>query len=79
MNSSDPLTTLKGLTQNFPKHMLSLAHKVELNTSFEEEIRDNSGSIQTGVNLLWVNGLLLQEGDVSPYGYDTVKSPLCSI
>jgi UDP-glucose:glycoprotein glucosyltransferase len=67
-DSSDPLYTLTLLSQNFPKYATSVARRVVLNASLEEEVDNNHIRAQPGVNILWINGAIFAEKDiVSPF------------
>ncbi|KAL5480943.1 KRE5 [Sanghuangporus weigelae] len=67
-NSSDPLATLKYLSQNFPKYASPLAHRVIVDESLLEEVQDNWMKAQGGINAIWLNGLTVQETDLTPLG-----------
>ncbi|KAL5522625.1 hypothetical protein ACEPAG_8642 [Sanghuangporus baumii] len=67
-NSSDPLATLKYLSQNFPKYASPLAHRVIVNENLLEEVQDNWMKAQGGINAMWLNGLTVQETDMTPLG-----------
>ncbi|KAI5117547.1 hypothetical protein M0805_004373 [Coniferiporia weirii] len=67
-DSSSPLATLTQLSQNFPKYAATLARRVALNESVAAELGDNWTKAQGGVNMMWLNGLAVQEGDLTPFG-----------
>ena len=68
MNSSDPLKALKQLSQNFPKYMLPLARRVNVTDELENEVMLNAGLVQVGVNVMWLNGQVLQDTEINPFG-----------
>ncbi|EJC97612.1 uncharacterized protein FOMMEDRAFT_171561 [Fomitiporia mediterranea MF3/22] len=67
-NSSDPLTTLKHLSQNFPKYASGLSQRIILNNSLVAEVLDNRMKAAGGVNMMWLNGITVQETDLTPLG-----------
>ncbi|THH06125.1 hypothetical protein EW145_g4303 [Phellinidium pouzarii] len=67
-NSSNPLETLTQLSQNFPKYAASLARRVALNESIVEEVANNHMKAPAGVSAFWINGLMVHEGDITPFG-----------
>ena len=67
-NSSNPLQALIELSQNFPKYASELSHRVILNESLVQEIQDNSAKAQGGVNMMWLNGITIEEKDINPQG-----------
>ena len=67
-NSSDPLQALSELSQNFPKYTSELSHRVILNASLVEEVEDNYQKAQGGVNMMWLNGITVDEKDINPLG-----------
>jgi hypothetical protein len=75
MSSASPLDALKSVSQNFPKHMLPISRKIETSEDFEEEVRENSANIQPGMNLLWINGYLMQDESVNPFGFALFLQP----
>ncbi|KAF7724618.1 hypothetical protein EC973_000862 [Apophysomyces ossiformis] len=65
--SSDPFTVLSQLSQDFPKYAKSLS-EVELEEPFEEEIKRNQMSVvQSGMNAIWFNGLLVESEQMDPF------------
>ncbi|KAF7307809.1 hypothetical protein MKEN_01141000 [Mycena kentingensis (nom. inval.)] len=67
-DSDEPLATLIQLAQNFPKYMTALSRRVVLNESLEAEIHANQLKAQAGVNVFWLNGMIVNEKDVNPMG-----------
>lgn len=67
-NSSDPLATLKQLSQNFPKYASPLSHRVIIDESLAEEVQDNRMKVHGGLNAMWLNGAALEEPDLTPLG-----------
>jgi UDP-glucose:glycoprotein glucosyltransferase len=68
LNSSDPLSTLVDLTNNFPKHMISMARRINVTDELVEESMANEARIAPGANIMWINGGVLQENDANPFG-----------
>jgi UDP-glucose:glycoprotein glucosyltransferase len=68
MRSPDPLRALIHLSQNFPKYATSVARRVTVDAVLLEELELNSVKAQGGINMVWLNGLVLQEGDINPFG-----------
>jgi UDP-glucose:glycoprotein glucosyltransferase len=66
-DSTEPLYTLALLSQNFPKYATSIARRVVVNNSLEEEVNNNQIKAQPGVNVLWLNGATVAEKDVNPF------------
>ncbi|KAG8905722.1 hypothetical protein FRC01_008250, partial [Tulasnella sp. 417] len=68
LESSDPLTTLKQLSQNFPKYATSISHRVNpLNESIVVALGENMRKVQSGANMVWMNGRPLQPTDMNPF------------
>ena len=65
--SSDPLSTLTHLSQNFPKYATSLARRVLVNESILEELHNNSLKVQRGISVLWLNGQQIDPKDLHPF------------
>ncbi|KAF8994665.1 UDP-glucose:glycoprotein glucosyltransferase-domain-containing protein, partial [Cyathus striatus] len=59
--SKSPLETLTRLSQNFLKYAATLARRVPLNENINSELHTNSLKAQSGVNVIWLNGVPLQE------------------
>ncbi|KAJ7057937.1 UDP-glucose:glycoprotein glucosyltransferase-domain-containing protein [Mycena amicta] len=67
-DSSEPLSTLTQLAQNFPKYMTALSRRVVVNESLEAEIHANQLKAQAGVNVFWLNGMIVNEKEINPLG-----------
>ncbi|KDQ52112.1 hypothetical protein JAAARDRAFT_198531 [Jaapia argillacea MUCL 33604] len=68
-SSTNPLTTLTKLTQNFPSYASLLARRVVVGEELDQEIRNNHvGKVQGGINAVWLNGGVVGEGEVNPFG-----------
>ncbi|KAJ6626996.1 glycosyltransferase family 24 protein [Mycena sp. CBHHK59/15] len=67
-DSSEPLSTLAQLSQNFPKYVAALSRSVVVNESLKEEVHLNQLKAQAGVNVFWLNGAALAEKDINPLG-----------
>ncbi|KII87653.1 glycosyltransferase family 24 protein [Plicaturopsis crispa FD-325 SS-3] len=66
--SPDPLTTLSHLAENFPAYAPRIARRVVVNSSLEEEVHANQLRAPAGVNIMWLNGAVVKEADISPFG-----------
>ncbi|KAL0959808.1 hypothetical protein HGRIS_011489 [Hohenbuehelia grisea] len=69
-NSTEPLATLVQLSQNFPKYASALARRVVVNSSVETAVQNNAQKVQGGINVVWMNGLILDDDDarLNPLG-----------
>jgi UDP-glucose:glycoprotein glucosyltransferase len=68
LNASDPLGTLVTLTNDFPKHTISMARRVNATDELVEEAMANEGMVGHGANIMWINGAVLQETEIHPFG-----------
>lgn len=67
MASSDPLSTLLKLTQDFPKHSNRVA-ATESNLAITEELRHNWEVFpMAGQNTIWINGFQVEESQVNAF------------
>ena len=48
--------------------MTTLARRVVVNESLEDELHDNSLRVQKGLNAMWLNGLQVEPKVVHPFG-----------
>ncbi|CAE7169569.1 unnamed protein product [Rhizoctonia solani] len=76
MSSEDRLKALLHLSQNFPKHAVSVARRwdpsrtEELKTkheSVEAEVQANAHMVAGAGNMVWLNGVALPEADMNPF------------
>ncbi|KAG8997541.1 hypothetical protein FRB90_012486, partial [Tulasnella sp. 427] len=68
LESPNPLATLKQLSQNFPKYATSISHRVNpLNESIVVALGDNMRKVQSGANMVWLNGRPVQATDMNPF------------
>ncbi|KAG6827591.1 hypothetical protein H0H92_011214 [Tricholoma furcatifolium] len=67
-DSSEPLSTLKQLSQNFPKYATTLARRVVVNSSLAAELEVNGMKAHAGGHALWLNGANVPDKDVNPFG-----------
>ncbi|KIY49922.1 glycosyltransferase family 24 protein [Fistulina hepatica ATCC 64428] len=67
-DSVDPLATLKQLSQNAPVYASALARRVPVNESIAGELKHNTQLSNEGLNLMWLNGAILYESDINPWG-----------
>ncbi|OSX61274.1 glycosyltransferase family 24 protein [Postia placenta MAD-698-R-SB12] len=67
-DSDEPLSTLIHLSQNFPRHATSLSRRVTVSEDVEAEVQNNHAKVAPGGNMAWLNGMLLQEKDMNPFG-----------
>jgi UDP-glucose:glycoprotein glucosyltransferase len=68
-DSPTPLETLKELSQNFPKYATILSRRVPLDSALEHEILSNHVRATPGVNMVWLNGAVVDERHMTPYAY----------
>ncbi|KAK7918413.1 UDP-glucose:Glycoprotein Glucosyltransferase [Apiospora marii] len=66
MQSEDPFQALLKLTQDFPKYSTSIAAHNEFKAFLTEHYM-NRGSMPSGMNVLWMNGVQLIERQMTPY------------
>jgi UDP-glucose:glycoprotein glucosyltransferase len=66
-DSSNPLKTLKSLSQDFPKYAASVARRVVIGSELRDEVRLNSRKAQAGVNAVWLNGASVSETQMNPF------------
>ena len=66
-DSEEPLSTLKQITQNFPKYASAIARRVTAQPELEKEVQSNHAKAQPGVNMVWLNGLVVPESDMNPF------------
>lgn len=76
-NSSEPLVMLREMSQNFLKHASAVARRVpEPPQEFLDETASTKMQLPPGFSGLWINGLMINEGDVNPLRYAFVHSRL---
>lgn len=46
-----------------------MARRVALNNSVVEEVEENQLKAQGGINMMWLNGQVVQESDLDPLRY----------
>ncbi|QRV75871.1 glycosyltransferase family 24 protein [Ceratobasidium sp. AG-Ba] len=75
MTSKEPLKALTHLSQNFPKHAVSLARRWDTNRTEElatkhenigEEVQANMHMVAGAGNMAWLNGMHISENDMNP-------------
>jgi hypothetical protein len=69
LDSPNALTTLKQLSQDFPKYTASLARRVVPKVELREEVRHNSLKAQPGLSAVWLNGASVPETKMNPFSY----------
>ncbi|KAF8707514.1 UDP-glucose:Glycoprotein Glucosyltransferase, partial [Rhizoctonia solani] len=76
MSSEDPLKALSHLSQNFPKHVVSVARRWDpartedlkaKHESVEAEVQANMHMVSGAGNMFWLNGVALPEADINPF------------
>lgn len=81
-SSSDPLKALSHLSQNFPKHAVSLARRwdskrtEELSAKYEgieQEVMANMHMVSGAGSMAWINGVQLTDNDMNPFRYVAFK------
>jgi UDP-glucose:glycoprotein glucosyltransferase len=68
-DSSTPLETLRELSQNFPKYATTISRRVIIDRTLEEEVKANHEKASPGINMVWLNGAVVDEKDMNPYAY----------
>ncbi|CAO3644351.1 unnamed protein product [Cunninghamella echinulata] len=67
VSSENPLSALTHLSQDFPKYGKKLT-AIEVDKDLEQEISFNQHHyVQAGTNVLWVNGIKLEDDEVNPF------------
>ncbi|KAH8556358.1 UDP-glucose:glycoprotein glucosyltransferase-domain-containing protein [Umbelopsis sp. PMI_123] len=67
LDSKDALSTLKLLSQDFPKYANSLTD-IEVKQSLIDEIASNQAfGVQPGMNAMWLNGISLDADHIDPF------------
>ncbi|KAG1823651.1 glycosyltransferase family 24 protein [Suillus subaureus] len=66
-DSLAPLHVLHTLSANFPRYAAPLARKVRVPDTVRDEVQDNWEKAMMGVNMVWVNGRVL-EGEAGIFG-----------
>ncbi|KAI0090064.1 glycosyltransferase family 24 protein [Irpex rosettiformis] len=66
-DSDDALSTLKQISQNFPKYASAIARRVTIQQDLEEEVQANHAKAQPGVSMVWLNGLVVPETEMNPF------------
>ncbi len=67
-DSEDKLSTLKHLAQNFPRYAGALARRIAVSTDLLDELAANQPRARGGVNMVWLNGVALDERNINPFG-----------
>ena len=65
MSSPDPLKALTHISQNFPKYATSIARRVTVDSALLDELGENWRKVQVGLDIVWLNGMVLQNTDVN--------------
>ncbi|KAF9269441.1 hypothetical protein L218DRAFT_953049 [Marasmius fiardii PR-910] len=68
----DPIKVLTQLSQNFPKYLPLLnganGPRIKVSSELAEELHNNQLRAQPGGNIMWINGQMVQDADVNPFG-----------
>ncbi|KAH9946426.1 glycosyltransferase family 24 protein [Epithele typhae] len=64
--AEDKLATLRHLAQNFPRYAGALSRRVPISSQLFEEIAEKQNHVRGGMNLVWLNGVSLEEKDLTP-------------
>ncbi|KAG7094908.1 hypothetical protein E1B28_005714 [Marasmius oreades] len=71
-SSHNPIQVLTRLSQNFPKYLPLLngpnGPRIQISSELAEEIHNNQLRAQPGGNVMWINGQMIQDGEVNPFG-----------
>lgn len=63
----DALHTLTRLAQNFPRYASAIARRVVVGSALAAEAARNEARAQPGVSALWLNGMVVPEGEVNAF------------
>lgn len=67
VSSENPLSALTHLSQDFPKYAKKMT-TIEIDKDLEQEIAFNQHHyVQAGTNVLWINGIKLEDDEVNPF------------
>ena len=55
------------ISQNFPKYATSLARRITVDEELETELKGNWQKLQDGFSAVWLNGMVLQNSDVTVF------------
>ncbi|KAF5330129.1 hypothetical protein D9611_010543 [Ephemerocybe angulata] len=67
-DSKEPLEALIALSQDFPKYAKAIPRRVIVNESITRELHENGQQVQPGMNIMWVNGGMLDGKETEPLG-----------
>jgi UDP-glucose:glycoprotein glucosyltransferase len=63
-----PFATLKQILDDFPKYASSIARRVSITPQLADEVLSNALKAQQGINAVWLNGAVVSDTDMSPFG-----------
>lgn len=67
MSSDDPFATLLRLSQDFPRHSSAIAGASRTSEFTQEFEQNKANHLQTGRNVIWVNGLQIEAQTVDTF------------
>lgn len=77
MESESPLTTLKQLSQDFPRYASSVARRVVPSVNITSEASLNSMRMRPGNSIVWLNGGILPPDKMNPFRYSYLFTRSC--
>ncbi|KAG9010570.1 hypothetical protein FRB93_003838 [Tulasnella sp. JGI-2019a] len=67
LDSPNPLSTLKHVSQNFPRYATSISHRKNTTDPVVLAIGDNMQKVQSGANMVWLNGRPVDASNMNPF------------
>ncbi|KAG8891208.1 hypothetical protein FRB99_003787, partial [Tulasnella sp. 403] len=68
LTSEQPLSTLKQVSQNFPKYAQAISRRINLSDEVVMALGGNMRMVQAGNNMMWLNGKPIASSDMNPFG-----------
>lgn len=69
LQSEDPLRTLVGIAQDFPKYQRDIS-KISINETFREAFQANALSSRDDRARVWLNNQLVPQHKMNPFKYE---------
>jgi hypothetical protein len=67
VGAAAPLTALRALAQDFPRHAPALARRVVVSDEVRQAADANALRAPPGTSAVWLNGAMLADTDASPF------------
>lgn len=68
-SSPDPLSTLKHVSQSFPRYAKSISTRMNASDDVILALGTNMEKVQGGSTMVWLNGRGVDPANMNPYGY----------